>query len=122
MQADVEVLAGYGLAGLRRHRILRLTKQAYDHSVKDLAVLLTTSLQTLALKQDSYFVMTRGAKHDMGPGISHKTQILQLYQRVSVHRNRAKDQPHRAIGLAIPTDFTQVATLHCQGFATDTID
>ena len=26
------------------------------------------------LKRDGYFVMTRGAKHDMGPGLSHKTQ------------------------------------------------
>ena len=32
-----------------------------------------------ALKHDGYFVMTRGAKHDMGPGLSHKTQILELY-------------------------------------------
>lgn len=29
-QVDLEVLASYGLAGLRRHRILRLTQEAYD--------------------------------------------------------------------------------------------
>ena len=81
IDTDLEVLADYGLAGLRRHRILRLTQEAYDQdallSYEDLAVLLTSSPATMkrdirALKQDGYFVMTRGAKHDMGPGLSHK--------------------------------------------------
>ena len=30
IDTDLEVLADYGLAGLRRHRILRLTQEAYD--------------------------------------------------------------------------------------------
>ena len=76
-QVDLEVLATYGLAGLRRHRILRLTQEAYDQdallSYEDLAILLTTSPASVkrdirALKHDGYFVMTRGAKHDMGTG------------------------------------------------------
>ena len=50
VEADLEVLATYGLAGLRRHRILRLTQEAYDQdallSYEDLAVLLTTSPAT----------------------------------------------------------------------------
>ena len=33
VETDFEVLANYGLAGLRRHRILRLTKEAYDQEV-----------------------------------------------------------------------------------------
>ena len=43
IQADFEALATYGLAGLRRQRILRLTKEAYDAllSYEDLAILLT---------------------------------------------------------------------------------
>ena len=55
-------------------------------SYEDLAVLLTTSPATVKrdiralTRQSGYFVMTRGAKHDMGPGLSHKTgQILELY-------------------------------------------
>jgi hypothetical protein len=86
--SDFEMLGNYGLAGLRRHRILRLTKEAYDQgallSYEDLAIMLTTSPSTVKrdvryLKHDGKFVMTRGAKHDMGPGISHKTQIIELY-------------------------------------------
>ena len=33
VESDLEVLANYGLAGLRRHRILRLTQEAYDQEV-----------------------------------------------------------------------------------------
>ena len=33
VETDLEVLATYGLAGLRRHRILRLTKETYDQEV-----------------------------------------------------------------------------------------
>ena len=33
VETDLEVLANYGLAGLRRHRILRLTQEAYDQEV-----------------------------------------------------------------------------------------
>ena len=127
MQADVEALANYGLAGLRRHRILRLTKQAYDQeallSYEDLAVLLTTSPATVKrdirqLKHDGYFVMTRGAKHDMGPGMSHKTQILQLYfQGYQLTEIEQKTNHTERSVWRYLRDFTQVATLHCQGFA-----
>ena len=126
VQEDFEALGAYGLAGLRRHRILRLTKEGYDQeallSYEDLAILLTTSPATVkrdirALKQQGYFVMTRGAKHDMGPGLSHKTQILELYFKaytfteIEQKTNRSERAVYRYL-----TDFTQVATLHHQGF------
>ena len=126
VQEDFEVLGTYGLAGLRRHRILRLTQEAYDQeallSYEDLAILLTTSPATIkrdirALKQDGYFVMTRGAKHDMGPGLSHKTQILELYFKDYTFTEIQQKTNHseRAV-LRYLRDFTQVATLHHQGF------
>ena len=126
VQADLEVLATYGLAGLRRHRILRLTKEAYDQdallSYEDLALLLTTSPATVKrdirhLKQEGYFVMTRGTKHDMGPGTSHKTQILELYFKTYTFTEieRKTNHSERAVWRYLK-DFTQVATLHHQGF------
>ena len=131
VHTDLEVLANYGLAGLRRHRILRLTKQAYDQdallSYEDLAVLLTTSPATIKrdirqLKQQGLFVMTRGAKHDMGPGISHKTQILELYFKGYLFTEIEKKTNHteRAV-LRYLRDFTQVATLHHQDFPKEQI-
>ena len=98
VETDLEVVANYGLAGLKHHRILRLTKEAYDQEVllsyEDLAVLLTNSPSTMKrdiqhLKRDGYFVMTRGAKHDMGPGLSHKTQAYWIidYRLYDVDRD-----------------------------------
>jgi len=126
VETDLEVLANYGLTGLRRHRILRLTKEAYDQdallSYEDLAVLLTSSPSTMkrdsqALKQAGYFVMTRGAKLDMGPGLSHKTQILDLYFKMYTFTEIEQKTNHseRSVYRYL-RDFTQVATLHHQGF------
>ena len=126
VETDLEVLANYGLAGLRRHRILRLTQETYDQdallSYEDLAVLLTSSSSTMKrdihhLKRDGYFVMTRGAKHDMGPGLSHKTQILELYFKAYTFTEIEQKTNHseRAVWRYL-RDFTQVATLHHQDF------
>ena len=126
VETDLEVLADYGLAGLRRHRILRLTQEAYDQdallSYEDLAILLTTSPASVkrdiyALRHDGYFVMTRGAKLDMGPGTSHKTQILDLYFKMYTFTEIEQKTNHseRSVYRYL-RDFTQVATLHHQGF------
>ena len=126
VQEDFEALGSYGLAGLRRHRILRLSKEAYDQdallSYEDLAILLTTSPATIkhdirALKQEGYFVMTRGTKHDMGPGTSHKTQIIELYFKAYTFTEIEQKTNHseRSVWRYL-RDFTQVATLHHQGF------
>lgn len=127
LNEDFEILANYELAGLRRHRILRLTREAYDQgallSYEDLAILLTTSPSTIKRdirhlkKHDGKFVMTRGTKHDMGPGLSHKTQIIELYLKgyqfteIEQKTNHSETSVMRYL-----RDFTQVATLHHQGF------
>jgi DNA-binding NarL/FixJ family response regulator len=88
LNTDLDALANYGLAGLRRHRMARITRQAYDQgallSYEDLALILTTSPATVRrdvqlLRREGMFIMTRGTKQDMGPGLSHKTIILDLY-------------------------------------------
>lgn len=126
VNTDFEILAQYELAGLRRHRILRLTREAYDQgallSYEDLAIILTTSPSTVKrdiryLKNDGKFVMTRGAKHDMGPGLSHKTQIIELYLKgyqfteIEQKTNHSETSVMRYL-----RDFSQVIALHQQGF------
>ena len=48
---DLDVLAEYGLSGVRRHRLSRITKQAYEQgallSYEDIAIILTTSPATV---------------------------------------------------------------------------
>jgi biotin operon repressor len=125
--SDLEALADLGLAGLRRHRIARLTKQAYDQgallSYEDLAMLLTTSPATVKrdiyhLRHNGLFIMTRGAKHDMGPGLSHKTIIIDLYLKdysfseIERKTNHSETSVKRYLA-----DFIQVATLVQQNFS-----
>jgi hypothetical protein len=126
VNADFEILVNYGLAGLRRHRILRLTREAYDQgallSYEDLAILLTTSPATVRrdirhLRHDGKFIMTRGAKHDMGPGLSHKTQIIELYLKGYQFTDIEQKTNHSEKSvLRYLSGFSQVVTLHQQGF------
>ncbi|HDM77506.1 MAG TPA: DUF1670 domain-containing protein [Deltaproteobacteria bacterium] len=129
--SDLQALAAYGLAGLRRHRLARLTKQAYDQgallSYEDLAMILTTSPATVKrdvyyLRQQGQFIMTRGVKQDMGPGLSHKTIILDLYfkgytfSEIETKTNHSEMSVKRYLA-----DFLQVATLYKQEFSPNQI-
>jgi hypothetical protein len=129
--SDLQALADYGLAGLRRHRLCRLTKQAYDQGAllayEDLAMILTTSPATVKrdvaqLRRQGMFIMTRGAKHDMGAGLSHKSIILDLYfknytfSEIELKTNHSERSVKRYLA-----DFIQVATLHQQKFSANQI-
>jgi biotin operon repressor len=127
LNTDLEALANYGLAGLRRHRLARLTRQAYDQyallSYEDLAMILTTSPGTVKrdiaqLRHEGMFIITRGAKLDMGPGLSHKTIIIDLYLKnytfseIELKTNHSESSVKRYLA-----DFIQVAILHQQNFS-----
>lgn len=127
INSDFEVLANFGLAGLRRHRIERLTRQAYDQGTlltyEDLAILLTTSPATVKrdiffLRKNGKFIMTRGSKLDMGPGLSHKSIILDLYFKgysfteIELRTNHSETSVKRYLA-----DFTQIAILYKQNFS-----
>ena len=128
---DFEALADYGLAGLRRHRLARLTRQAYDQgallSYEDLAMLLTTSPSTVRrdvyhLRKQGLFILTRGMKHDMGPGLSHKTLICDLYFKGYTFTEIEKQTNHSETSVKrYLADFIQVASLHRQGFTASQI-
>lgn len=126
-QVDLTVLAERGLAGLRRHRILRITREALDQgallSYEDIAMLLTTSPATVrrdarALRKTGKVVMTRGWKHDMGPGTSHKAQIIDLFLKgyqftdIELKTNHSETSVRRYLN-----DFVQVVALHYKRFS-----
>ena len=127
LNTDLDALANYGLAGLRRHRLSRITRQAYDQgallSYEDLAMILTTSPSTIRrdvqlLRREGMFIMTRGTKQDMGPGLSHKTIILDLYfngytfSEIEQKTNHSESSVKRYLA-----DFVQVASLYKQKFS-----
>lgn len=129
--SDFEILANYGLAGLRRHRIARLTKQTYDQggllSYEDLAMILTTSPATIKrdiyyLRKQGMFIMTRGAKKDMGPGLSHKTIIIDLYLKNYTFSDIEEKTNHSETSVKrYLADFAQVAALCQQKFSRNQI-
>lgn len=129
--SDFEALAQYGLSGLRRHRLARLTRQAYDQgtllSYEDLAMLLTTSPSTVrrdvyALRRQGLFIITRGMKHDMGPGLSHKTLICDLYFKGYTFTEIERQTNHSETSVKrYLADFIQIASLHLQNFSASQI-
>jgi hypothetical protein len=85
---DREVVRDKGLAAMRQQRLARLARQAQVQggllTVEDLAYLTCSS--TATVKRDlaecraaEIAVPTRGQIRDIGPGISHKAQVVQLY-------------------------------------------
>jgi hypothetical protein len=61
--------------------------------------------------------MTRGVKHDMGPGLSHKTQIIELYLKGYQFTDIEQKTNHSEKSvLHYLSQFTWVITLHQQGF------
>jgi len=129
--SDLEALATYGLAGLRRHRLARITKEAYDQdalfSYEDLAMILTTSPSTIRrdvqhLRRQGKFIMTRGTKHDMGPGLSHKTIIIDLYFKGYTFSEIERQTNHSETSVKrYLMDFVQIASLYQQKFSKNQI-
>ena len=129
--SDLEALATYGLAGLRRHRLARITKEAYDQnallSYEDLAMILTTSPSTVRrdvqhLRRQGQFIMTRGTKHDMGPGLSHKTIIIDLYFKGYTFSEIERQTNHSETSVKrYLMDFIQIASLYHQKFSKNQI-
>lgn len=100
--ADLED-AATDLRTLRQRRIMRLCVQAQDQdgllTQEDLALLLTTSPSTIkrdlrALRQQGHFPPTRGQQRDMGPGISHKVEIIRRYLAGESFTDISRDLHH----------------------------
>jgi len=86
-------------------------------------MILSTSPSTVkrdarALRQQGKFIMTRGLKQDMGPGLSHKTIICDLYfkgytfSEIELQTNHSETSVKRYLA-----DFIQIASLLTQNFS-----
>jgi len=85
---DLNVLRDQGSEALRQLKILRLTEEAYLQggllTQEDLGRMLQVSSRTIRkdmqiLQRDGNTIHTRGNDQDIGPGVSHKTHIIDLY-------------------------------------------
>ena len=123
---DAAILRNQGVPGLRKHKLLRLANEAYDQGglliQEDLALLLTTSIRTIQrdiqeMRDQGITVPTRGAMQDIGPTVSHKTKILELY--LKGYEYTKIEQRTRHTGDAIKryiSGFSKVILLSQQGF------
>ncbi len=119
------VLREHGLASMRQGRLARLARQAQVQggllTVEDLAYLTCSS--TATVKRDlavcraaGTAVPTRGQIRDIGPGVSHKSQIVQLYlwglqfTEIETRTRHSEGSIRRYLA-----DFRQVAALYARG-------
>lgn len=104
-QEDLEAYQLYGHAGLRRQKLLRITEEIVDQdgiaTQEDLARLLGTSLRTIRrdiayLRGQGLRVLTRGAYSDIGPSLSHKAVIVEMFLSGSVYTEICRRTRHSA--------------------------
>ena len=122
---DQSALADKGMSVMRQGRLARLARQAQLQggllTVEDLAYLTCSSTSTvkrdLALcRRGGIAVPTRGQIRDIGPGVSHKAQIVQLYlwglqfTDIEARTRHSESAIKRYLG-----DFRQIAALYARG-------
>ncbi len=130
-EEDILVYKKSGLHGLRQHKIVRITNEAIDQggvlSYEDIAFILTCSVVTIKrdmshMRRRGIILPSRGWRHEMGRGQTHKTQILELslsgYQFSEIERRTRHSET--AIKRYIQ-DFARVVLLYKKGFTLDQI-
>lgn len=85
---DAHTISTYGPEELTRRRIVRLIYDAYDQggalTQADIALILGISPKTVIrkmkdLQSDGTVLPTRGNLKDIGPSVSHKSKIIEMY-------------------------------------------
>lgn len=128
---DKEILEKKGIHGLRQHKLMRFASEAYEQGgllvQEDLALLLNSSRRTIqrdiqTLKKQEIIIPTRGSIQDIGPTISHKTRIVELY--LKSYEYTEIERMTRHTGQSIKrylVGFSKVVMLHNKGYAVDQI-
>src|SRR3972149_1759561 len=130
-EEDLPVYKKSGLRGLRHHKIIRITNEAIDQggvlSYEDIAFILTTSVVTIKrdmsqMRRKGIILPSRGWRHEMGRGQTHKTQILDLYLSGYQFSDIERRTHHSETAIKrYIQDFARVVLLHKKGFSIDQI-
>jgi hypothetical protein len=100
---DLSVQARFGVVGLRRFRLLRMTEEAVDQggvlTQEDLSRLLQTDVRTIRrdiaiLRGSGHWVPTRGTVKEIGRGQSHKAKIVEMYLRRMTYSQIVRKSHH----------------------------
>ncbi len=129
---DEDIRNKYGLVPLRQVRLSRIAHEAWDQGIsltqEDLAFkLLNCSIRTVRrdikeLTKRGVIVPTRGQQKDIGPGISHRVEIVRLYIERKTYTEIERRMKHSltAIKRYIVT-FSRVAYLTEKSYSTKEI-
>jgi hypothetical protein len=130
-EEDLPVYKKSGLHGLRHHKIVRITNEAIDQggilSYEDIAFILTCSVVTIKrdmsqMRKKGTILPSRGWRHEMGRGQTHKTQILDLYLSGFQFSNIERRTKHSETAIKrYIQDFARVVLLHKKGFTIEEI-
>lgn len=117
---------------IKKLRTFRLIKEAYDQetvlTLEDISILLAVSVGTVSQwvleyqKKNNEYLPTRGNIADIGPGITHKKQIINLYVKgmltpeISRKTNHSRDAVDRYI-----SDFERIKILKERNFSANEI-
>jgi Protein of unknown function (DUF1670) len=129
---DYDARLAYGVEGLRRARILRMTSEARDQhgllSYEDLAYrLLNCGVRTIvrdvgALRRRGIEVPSRGQQQDIGPGQTHRIQAVRLYLQGLEANEIARRLYHTLASIEnYVTTFARVAFLVNQRYSDEEI-
>jgi len=131
MPEDQEIVRTKGLAAMRQGRLSRLARQARVQggllTVEDLAYLTCSSPATVkrdlaVLRAADVAVPTRGQIKDIGPGLSHKAKVVQLYLwGLQFTEIESRTQHSEGSIRRYLADFRQIAALYARGAKTPEI-
>jgi hypothetical protein len=112
---------------LLNRRILRITGEALGQGAlltqADIAILLSESTKTIArhireLENNGEVVPTRGSWKDIGPGVSHKKRILELYLKGDEYTDIERKTKHSGEAIMrYVKDFARVLVLAEEGYS-----
>lgn len=118
---DISVLRKSGMQALREVKIARITQEAQDQGAyltqEDIAVLLCSSVRTVRrdierLRKNGIDIPTRGQKMDIGKGVSHKAQIVELYLKNYQYTDIERHTKHSTASIErYIQDFSRVVML-----------
>lgn len=126
-EEDLQVRRKWGISGLRRHRVQRMTHEAFQQggllTAEDLAYRLlncgqrTISRDLKALKASNIIVPLRSTIKDMGRAISHRTLIIEHWLQGKEYVQISKSTFHSIPSVKnYVTKFKRVIALANEGF------
>lgn len=123
---DLIVASGKGIQAMIQQRIIRIVEEAYDQggtlTQADVAMILGISLRSVTRyikhiqETREIFLHTRGNVRDIGPGVSHKTRIIELYLQNHEYSDIERKTKHSSAAIMrYIKEFSRVFILREQG-------